>query len=75
MSSEQLVREAQTRIRRLPSKDLRVAIAFLAFLETSKGEALSKRDREAVASFRRAWAQAHKRKVRPLRELRWDSKG
>lgn len=74
MTSQQLVREAQTRLKRLSPDDLRVALAFLTFLETTNTQLLSKSDRAAVLSFKRAWTQAQSGKIKPMSELRWSSK-
>jgi hypothetical protein len=76
MPITELRREAQARLKRLPSEDLPIANAFLAFLEAgasaAAGEQLPPETREVVASFKRSWQQTQADQVKPLSQLKWN---
>jgi hypothetical protein len=76
MPVTELRREAQARLKRLPSEDLPIANAFLAVLEAdasaTAGEQLPPETREVVASFKRSWQQAQAGPVKPLSQLKWN---
>jgi hypothetical protein len=76
MPVTELRREAQARLKHLPSEDLPIANAFLAFLEAGAsvpaGEQLPPETREVVASFKRSWQQAQADQVKPLSQLKWN---
>ena len=76
MPITELRREAQARLKRLPSEDLPIANAFLAFLEAGVSAAASEQlppeTREVAASFKRSWQQAQADQVKPLSQIKWN---
>ena len=81
MEVETLREEVLTRIQKLTIEDLKIANAFIAFLEAGKhvktegsSEAeidLSEADKAVIESFKRSWLEAQTGQIRPISELEW----
>jgi len=75
MTTQELIREARSRLKRLSPEELRIVNAFLAFLESAKSDTLTREDRTAVESFKRAWTETLNGKIRPINHLQWSDSG
>jgi hypothetical protein len=74
MSPKELQLEVKARLKRLSPEDLRIANAFLAFLEASETkDSLPDETRAIVASFKRSWEQSQTQRVKPIERLRWQT--
>lgn len=72
MSPKELQLEVKARLKRLSPEDLRIANAFLAFLEAGETKAtLPDETLAIVESFKRGWEQAQTQQTKPISRLRW----
>ena len=72
MSPKELQLEVKARLKRLSPEDLRIANAFLAFLEAGETKnKLPAETRAVVESFKRSWEQSQPQRLKPIERLRW----